>query len=42
MFEQAFRNIDDLGAPELIGQVFAGFQKCLYEPGCGMRRAQHG
>jgi type I restriction enzyme R subunit len=24
--------VADLGAPELIGQVFAGFQKCLYEP----------
>lgn len=22
----------DLGAPEQIGQVFAGFQKCLYHP----------
>jgi len=22
----------DLGPPEEIGQVFAGFQKCLYEP----------
>jgi type I restriction enzyme, R subunit len=24
--------VADLGAPELIGQVFAGFQKFLYEP----------
>ncbi len=24
--------VADLGAPELIGQVFAGFQRFLYEP----------
>ena len=24
--------VADLGAPELIGQVFAGFQRYLYEP----------
>jgi type I restriction enzyme R subunit len=24
--------VDDLGPPEEIGQVFAGFQKHLYEP----------
>jgi type I restriction enzyme R subunit len=24
--------VSDLGAPEVIGQVFAGFQKFLYEP----------
>ncbi|MGH8203305.1 MAG: hypothetical protein ACREST_01765 [Steroidobacteraceae bacterium] len=24
--------VADLGAPELIGQVFAGFQKYLYQP----------
>jgi hypothetical protein len=53
MFEQAFRNIDDvlrkeagctteldgvagaadLGTPEAIGAMFAGFQKYLYETG---------
>ncbi len=46
MFEQAFKNIDDilrgvhdsiadavadLGRPEEIGKVFAGFQKYLYQ-----------
>ena len=37
MFEQAFKNIDDvlqkddLGRPEDIALVFAGFQKYLYQ-----------